>query len=164
MKGGRTHFVVVTVANLCPTLCDSIVCSMPGLPVFHYLPEFAQTHVHWVSDTSQHLILCSSLILLPSIFPSIKGFSNESVLRIRWPNYWSFNFSISPSNEYLELISFRIDWLFLVAVQRLFFFFFIFKLYKIVLVLPNIKMNPPQTLKSLLQPTIGKHPFFISLL
>ena len=72
---------------------------------------------------ANHLILCSSLILLPSIFPSIKGFSNESVLRIRWPNYWSFNFSISPSNEYLELISFRIDWLFLVAVQRLFFFF-----------------------------------------
>ena len=67
---------------------------------------------------SNHLILCRLLLLLPSIFPSISIFSNESVLRIRWPNYWSFSFSISPSNEYSGLISFRIDWLDLLAVQR----------------------------------------------
>ena len=66
---------------------------------------------------SNHLILCNPLLLLPSIFPSIRVFSNESVLRIRWPKYWSFSFSISPSNEYLGLISFRIDWLDLLAVQ-----------------------------------------------
>ena len=66
---------------------------------------------------SNHLILCHSLLLLPSIFPSIRVFSNESVVRIRWPKYWSFSFSISPSNEYSELISFRMDWLDLLAVQ-----------------------------------------------
>ena len=67
---------------------------------------------------SSHLILCRPLLLLPSIFPSIRVFSNESVLCIRWPKYWSFNFSISPSNEYSGLISFRFDWLDLLAVQR----------------------------------------------
>ena len=67
---------------------------------------------------SNHLILCCPLLLLPSIFPSIKVFSNESVLRIRWPKYWSFSYSISPSNEYSELISFRMDWLDLFAVQK----------------------------------------------
>ena len=66
---------------------------------------------------SNHLILCCPLLLLPSVFPSIRVFSNESVLRIRWPKYWSFSFSISPSNEYSRLISFRIDWLDLFAVQ-----------------------------------------------
>ena len=66
---------------------------------------------------SNYLILCHSLLFLPSIFPSIRGFSNESVLRIRWPKYWSFSFSISPSNEYLGLISFRMDWLDLLAIQ-----------------------------------------------
>ena len=87
-------------------------------PVHHQLPEFMQTHVHWVSDAIQHLILCRLLLLLPSIFPSIRVFSNESVPRIRWPKYWSFSFSISPSNEYSGLISFRMDWLDLLAVQR----------------------------------------------
>ena len=88
--------------------------SMLGFPILHYLPEFAQTHVYWVSNTIHHLILCLPL-LLPSIFPSIRVFSNESVVHIRWPKYWSF--SISPSNEYSGLISFRIDWFELLALQ-----------------------------------------------
>ena len=94
--------------------------SMPGLPVHHQLLEFTQTHVHWVSDAiqpSNHLILCRPLLLLPSIFPSIRVFSNESALRIRWPKYQSFSFNISPSNEHPGPISFRIDWLDLLAVQ-----------------------------------------------
>ena len=90
---------------------------MPGLPVHHQLPDFAQTHVHPVSDAIQPLHSLSSHFLLPSIFPSIRVFSNESVLRIRWPNYWSFSFSISPSNEYPVLISFRIDSFDLLADQ-----------------------------------------------
>ena len=81
------------------------------------LPELAQTHVHWVSDAIQPIRPLSFSFLLPSLFPSIRGFS-ESVLCIRWPNYWSFSFSISSSNEYSGLISFRIDWLDLLAVQR----------------------------------------------
>ena len=92
-------------------------CSMPGLPVHHQLPEFTQTHVHWVSDAIQPYHPLSSLLLLPSIFHSNRVFSNESVLCIRWPKYWSFSFSISPSNEYSGLISFRMDWLNLLAVQ-----------------------------------------------
>ena len=83
--------------------------STPGLPVHHQLWEFTQTHVHWVSDAIYHLILCCPLLLLPSVFPSIRVFSNESSLRIRWPKYWSF--SISPSNEYSGLIFFIINWL-----------------------------------------------------
>ena len=83
----------------------------------HQLPELAQTHVHRVGDAINHLILCCPLFLLPSIFPSIRIFSNESVLPIRWPNYWNFSFSIRPSNEYSGLISFRIDWFDLFAVQ-----------------------------------------------
>ena len=91
--------------------------SMPGLPVYHHLPEFTQTHVHRVSDAIQPSHLCRPLLLQPSIFPSIRVFSNESVVRIRWPKYWSFSFTISPSNEYSGLISFRIDWLALLAGQ-----------------------------------------------
>ena len=93
-------------------------CSTAGLPVHHQLAEFTQTHVHWVGDTIQpsHLF-CHPLLLLPSIFPSIRVFSNELVLRIRWPKYWSFSFNISPSNEHSGLISFRMDWLDLLAVQ-----------------------------------------------
>ena len=87
-------------------------CSTPGLPVHHQLPEFTQTVM-----SSNHLILCRPLLLLPSIFPTIRVFSNESVLHIRWPKYWSFSFSISPSNEYSGLISFRMDCLDLLAVQ-----------------------------------------------
>ena len=91
-------------------------CSTPGFPVFHYFLEFAQTHVHWASYDIQpsHPLSPPSL---SSVFPSIRVFSNESVLRIRWPKYWSFNFSISPSTEYSGLISFRIYWLDLLAIQ-----------------------------------------------
>ena len=109
-----------SVPQLCLTLYDPRDCSTPGLPVHHQAPEFTQTHVHWVADAiqpSSHLILCRLHLLLPSIFPSIRVFSSESVLRIRWPKYWSFNFSISPSNEYSGLISFRMNWLDLLAVQ-----------------------------------------------
>ena len=105
-----------SVAQSSPGLCDPMDCSTPGLPVHHQLLELAQTHVHQVSDAI-HLILCHSLLLLPSVFPSIRIFSNESVLHIRWPEYWSLSFSISPSNEYSGLISFRMDWLDLLAVQ-----------------------------------------------
>ena len=84
-------------------------CSMPGFPVHHQLPELAQTHVQWVSDAIQwwwcHLILCCPFLLLPSIFPSVRVFSSASVLCIRWPEYWGFSFSISPSKEYSGLIS-----------------------------------------------------------
>ena len=100
---------------------DSLVtpmnCSMPGFPVLHYLPEFAQTHVHPVGDAIQPSHPLSPLLLPTSIFPSLRVFSSESVLCVRWPKYWSFNFSISPSNEYSGLISFRMDWLDLLAVQ-----------------------------------------------
>ena len=92
-------------------------CSPPGLPVYNQLPEFTQTYVHRAGEPSNHLILCRLLLLPPSIFPSIGVFSNESVLWIRCPKYWSFNFSISPSNEYSGLISFKMDWLDLLAVQ-----------------------------------------------
>ena len=77
---------------------------MIGFPVHHQLPELAQTHIHSVGDTSNHLILCRPLLLLCSIFPSIRFFPKESVFRIRWPKYWSFSFNISPSNEYSGLI------------------------------------------------------------
>ena len=98
-------------------LCDPMDCSMPGFPVHHQLPEFIRTHVHWSVMPSIYLILCHPLLLLPSIFCSIRVFSNESVIWIRWLKYWSFSFSISPSNEYSGLISFRMDWLDLLAVQ-----------------------------------------------
>ena len=95
-----------------------MVCSMPGFPVLHHLPELAQTHVHRVGDASQLSHPLSSPSPLPSIFPSIRVFSNElAALCIRWPKYWSFSFSISPSNEYSGLISYKIDWLDLLAVQ-----------------------------------------------
>ena len=98
-------------------LLDCMDYSTPGLPVHHQLPELAQTHFRWVWMPSNHLILCRPLLLPPSIFPSIRVFSNESVLLIRWPKYWSFSFNISPSNEHPGLISFRMDWLDLLAVQ-----------------------------------------------
>ena len=91
--------------------------STPGLPVHHQLLEFTQTHVHRVMMPSSHLILCHPLLLLPPVPPSIRVFSNESTLHMRWPKYWSFSFSISPSNEHPGLISFRRDWLDLLAVQ-----------------------------------------------
>ena len=107
-----------SVAQSCPTLCDPMNRSTPGLPVHHQLPEFTQTHVHDESVMpSSHLILCCPLLLLPPIAPSIRVFSNESTLHMRWPKYWTFSFSIIPSKEIPGLISFRMDWLDLPAVQ-----------------------------------------------
>ena len=91
--------------------------STPGLPVHHQLLEFTQTHVIESVMPSSHLIFCRPLLLLSSIFPSIRLFFNESALRIRWPDHWSFSFNISPSNEYSGLISFRMHWLGLLGVQ-----------------------------------------------
>jgi len=107
-------FQFSSVAQLCPTLCDPMNCSTPGLSVHHQLPE--STHIESVMP-SNHLMLCHPFLLLPSIFASIRVFSNESALRIRWPKYWSFSFNISPSKEHPGLISFRMDWLDLLAVQ-----------------------------------------------
>ena len=107
---------VSSAAQSCLTLCDPMDFSTPGFPVHHQLLELAQTHVHRVSDAIQPSHPLSSPSPPPSIFPSIRVFSNESVVCIRWPKYWSFNFSISPSNEYSGLISFRTDWLDLLVV------------------------------------------------
>ena len=93
-------------------------CSTPGYPVLHHLPRSLLELMSIESVIpSNHLVLCCPFLLLPSIFPSIRVFSSESALRIRWPEYWSFSFSISPSNEYSGLISFRMDWLDLLEVQ-----------------------------------------------
>ena len=123
-----------SVPKSCLTLCNPMDCSMPDLPDHHQLLGFTQIHAHWVSDAIQPSHPLSSPSPPPSIFPSIRVFSNESTLRIRWPKYWSFSFNISPSNEYSELISFRMDWLDLLVVQG--------------------------TLKSLLQTILQKHQFF----
>ena len=109
-------------------------CNTPGLPVHHQLLEFTQTLFIESVMPSNHLILCHPLLLLPSIIPSIRVLSNKLVLRNRWPKYWSFNFSITLYNEHSRLISFRMDWLDLLAVQG--------------------------TLKSLLQTRVQKHQFF----
>ena len=113
IHGQRVQFS--SIAQSRPTLCNHMDCSMPGFPVHHQLPELAQTHVIKSGMPSNHLILCHPLLFLPSIFPNIRVFSDESVLRIRWPKDWSFR--ISPSNEYSGLISFRIDRFDLLAVQ-----------------------------------------------
>ena len=124
-----------SVAQSCPTLCKPVNRSTPGLPVHHQLPEFTQTHVHRVGDAIQPSHPLPSPLLPPSIMPSIRCFSTELALRIRWPKYWSFSFSIiSSSKEHSGLISFRMDWLDLLAVQG--------------------------TLKSLLQHQVQKHQFF----
>ena len=103
-----------SLAQSCLTLSNPMDCSMPGLPVHHQLLEFTQTHVHLVGDAIQP----SHPLLSPSLSASsIRVFSNESALCIRWPKYWSFSFNISPSNEHPGLISFRMDWLDLFAVQ-----------------------------------------------
>ena len=120
----------------CPTLCDPMNHSTPGFPVHHQLLESTQAHVHQVDDAIQPSHPLSSPLLLPSVFLSVTLCSSESVLRIRWPKYWSFSFSISPSNEYSELISFRMDGLDLLAVQG--------------------------TLKNILQPHSSKAQFFAS--
>ena len=122
--------------------------SMPGFPIHYQHPEFTQTHAHWVSDATQPPHGLCLLLLLPSIFPSIRDLSNESALRIRWPKYRSFSFNISPSNEHPGLISFRMDWLDVLAVQRtlksllqhhsskasILFFFFLYVLFFIFLI------------------------------
>ena len=122
-----------SVAQLCPTLCDPIDCSMPGFLSYTISQNLLKLMSIKPVIPSNHLILCC-LLILPSIFPSIRVFSNELALFIRWPKYWSFSFSTSPSSEYSGLISFRIDW-FDLAVQR--------------------------TLKSLLQNTVQKHQFSV---
>ena len=101
----------------CLTLCLPMDCSTPSFPVHSPSSEACPNSSMDSVMPSNHLILCHPRLLLPSILPSIRVFSNESVLRIRWPKYWGFSFSISPSNEYSELVSFRIDWLDLLAVQ-----------------------------------------------
>ena len=116
------------------TLCDPMDCNMPGFPVHHQLPEFAQTHAHRVSNAIQPSHPLSSPSPPPFNLSQQQGLSNESVLCIRWPKYWSFSFSISPSNEYSGMISFRMDWLDLLTVQG--------------------------TLKSLSNTTVQKHQFF----
>jgi len=104
-----------SVTLSCPTLCDPMDCSMPGFPVLHHLLGLLKLmSIESVMPTN-HLILCRPLLLLPSVFPSIRIFSNELALHIRWPRYWSFSFS--PSKEYSGLISLRMDWLDLLAVQ-----------------------------------------------
>ena len=105
-----------SVAQSRPTLRDPMNCSTPGLPVHHQLLEFTQIHVYRVNDAIQPSHPLSSLLLLPPIPPSIKVFSNESTVRMRWQKYWSFSFSIIPSKEHPALI-FRMDWLDLLAVQ-----------------------------------------------
>ena len=105
-----------SVTQSCPTLCDPMDCSTPGFPI-NSRSLLRLMSIESVMP-SNHLILCHPLLILPSIFSSIRVFSNESALHIRWPKYWSFGFSIRPSNEYSGLISFRMDWLDLLAVQR----------------------------------------------
>ena len=135
MKRGLTSLIIQfsSVVQSCPTLCDPMGCSTPGSPVHHQLLELEQTHVHRVSDA----IRTSHPLSSPSpssIFPSIRVFSNESALRIRWPKYRNFSFNISLSNEHPGLISPRMDWLDLLVVQG--------------------------TLKSFLQHHSSKHQFF----
>ena len=122
-----------SVTKLRPTFCDPMDCSMPGSSVLHYSQSLLKLMSIESMVLSNHFILCGPLLLLPSIFPSIRVFPSELALPIRWPKYWSF--SISSSSEYSGLTSYRFDWFDLLAVQR--------------------------TLKSLLQhPTIRKHHFF----
>ena len=109
-------FYLLSSVQSCPTLCDPMDCSTPGLPVHHQLLAFTQTQVHRVGDAIQTFNALSSL-LLPSIFPRITAFSSELVLHIRWPKYCSFNFSIRSSNEYSVMIFFRIEWFHLLANQ-----------------------------------------------
>ena len=125
---------ISSVQSLSHIQCDPMDCGTPGFPVHHNSWSLLRLMSFESVVPSNHLILCRSLLLLPSIFPSIRVFSNESFLHIRRTKYWSFCFSISPSNEYLGLISFRIDWLDLLAVQG--------------------------NLKSLLHTTVQKHQFF----
>ena len=107
-----------SVTQSCLTLCETMNCSIPGFPVLHYLLEFVKLMSIESVMPSNQLIFCCPFLLLPSIFPIIRGFSSESALYIRWSKYWTFSFSITPSNEYSALISFRIDTFDLLALQR----------------------------------------------
>ena len=107
-----------SVTQSCLTLWNPMDWSTSGFLVHHQLLELTQIHVHWAGEPSNHLILPCSLLLLPSIFPSTRVFSNELALHIRWPKYWSFSFNISPSSDYSGLISFMMDGLDLLAVHR----------------------------------------------
>ena len=131
-----------SVAQSCPTLCNPMDCSTPGLPVQNQLPEFTQTLVHHISDAFQPSHPRLSLSTPAFNLSHIKAFSNESVLPIRWLKYWSFSFSISPYNEYSGLISFRMDWLDLLAIQG---------------TLKSLQHNSSNT-------TVQKHQFFSSQL
>ena len=123
----KISFQFSSVVQLCLTLCHPMDCSMPGFPVHHHLLELIQTHVHQVDDAIQPSHPLSSPSPPPSVFASIRVFSSESVLPIRWPKYWSFSLSISPSNEYPRLISFRTDRFDLLAVQgKAIFWYFIY--------------------------------------
>ena len=110
------HLLLSLSHQVMSTLCDAVDCSIPGFPVPHHLLSLSKFLFIESVMPSNHLILCHPLLLLPSIFPSTRIFSNESALHIRWSKYQSFSFSISPSNEYSGLISFKIDWLDLLAV------------------------------------------------
>ena len=113
----NTWVQFISVAQSCPTLCKPMDCSMPGLPVHRQLPSLLKLMSTEIVMPSNHLILCHPFLLLHSVFPSIRVFSNELVFHIRWPKFWGFGFSISPSTDYSGLISFRMDWLDLLAVQ-----------------------------------------------
>ena len=112
-----TYDVVVLVQLLSLIFCDPVDCSMPGFPVFHYFQSLLKFISIESVMPSNYLIFCLPLLFLPSVFPNIRVFSKESAVPIRWPKYWSFSFSISPSNEYSGLISFRTDWFDILAFQ-----------------------------------------------
>ena len=119
----KRHFIFhmfqfSSVAKSCPTLCDPMDWSMPGLPVYHQLPEITQTHVYWVGDAIHPSHPLSSPSPPAFSLSQHQGLFHEPVLCIRWPKYWSFSFSISPSNEYSGLISFRMDWFHLLEAQE----------------------------------------------
>ena len=116
MNGLRTY-CCCSVTQSCLTLCDPMDCSMPGFPVLHHHPGFLKLMSIELVMPSTHFVLCHPLLFLPSVFPSIRVFSNELALHIMWPKYWTFSFNLSPSSEYSGLISFRIDWFDLLMVQ-----------------------------------------------
>ena len=117
---GMNGFIMSSLTQLCPILCEPMDCSMPGFLV-PIINSWAWSLLKLMSIESEissnYLILYRPLLLLPSIFPSIRNFPNVSVLRVRWPEYWSFSFSISPTNEHSGLMAFRFDWLDLLSVQ-----------------------------------------------
>ena len=108
---------LISVAESCPTNCDPMNGSMPGLPVHHHIPSSLKLRSIELVMSSSYLILCHPLLLLPPNPPSIRVFSNESTICMRWPKYWSFSFSIISSKKHQGPISFRMDWLDLLAVQ-----------------------------------------------